>query len=186
LEDIDITGFQGQRFTENFAGLRHEEDKIGIGDVILRGKYWIGSRAGIDGGLLLNVSLPTGDEDDLFGVGAVRFDPRLLLSAGAERYAVHMNFGFHTDAEDADRNRVDYSTGAEVALMSRLTLLFDFIGRFRVQGASKTKKLEVVPGIKWNPYRDFVLAFNAIVPVNRDGLTADWIPNGIAEASFTF
>jgi hypothetical protein len=47
-------------------------------------------------------------------------------------------------------------------------------------------KFEIVPGIKVNPYKDLVFGFNAIVPLNREGLTTDWTPNGTAEVSYHF
>jgi hypothetical protein len=47
-------------------------------------------------------------------------------------------------------------------------------------------KFEIVPGIKLNPYKNLVFGFNAIVPLNREGLTTDWTPNGTAEVSYHF
>ena len=166
-------------------GIRFDEHRVGIGDIVLRSKYYAGDVGPAQLGVLLNVSLPTGDKDDLMGVGAVRFDPRLVASLPGRVLAGHVNAGFHADAEEDKRNRFDYSVGGEVRLASWATLLVDHVGRVGVSG-QEIRKFEIVPGIKVNPYGDMVVGFNAIVPLNRDGLTTDWTPNATVEVSFVF
>jgi hypothetical protein len=43
-----------------------------------------------------------------------------------------------------------------------------------------------VPGIKVNPYRTWVVGFNAIVPLNQSGLRTNFTPNATLEISTVF
>src|SRR2546429_7959445 len=122
----------------------------------------------MDFGASLSVALPTGDEDALLGVGAVRVNPGLIASMATGFFAAHTNVAFHADTEDTDRNRFDYSVGGELRVTSWLTALVDHVGRIEMAGDDLVK-FEIVPGIKVNPYADFVLGFNAFVPLNREG-----------------
>lgn len=168
------------------AGFFFSKNTWGVGDVILRTKGFLGSAGPLDFGGAVNVSLPTGDEDDLLGVGAVRVDPRLLISTANDRFALHTNQAMHVDVDDHDRDRYDYSVGGEVLLAPWLTLLVDHVGRIEVFGNDKIHKFEIVPGIKANVYADIIVGFNAIVPLNRAGLTTDFTPNATVEVSKVF
>jgi len=168
------------------AGFFFSKNTWGVGDVILRTKAFFGSAGPLDFGGAVNLSLPTGDEDDLLGVGSVRVDPRLLISTANDRFGLHTNQAFHFDVDDQDRDRYDYSVGGEVLLTPWLTLLLDQVGRIEVSGADKIRKFEIVPGIKANVYGDLIVGFNAIVPLNDAGLTTDFTPNATVEVSKVF
>jgi hypothetical protein len=167
------------------SGVSYTRNDTGIGDIVLRTKYYFGMVGPAEFGLLFNTSLPTGDEDNLEGVGSVRFDPRVLASSANEFLAGHVNMGFHADTEDSDRDRFDYSVGGEFRATAWMTLLLDHVARLQVKG-DDIHKYELVPGIKLNPYKDLVIGFNGILPLNRQGLTTDWTPNGTAEVTFHF
>ncbi|HKC91862.1 MAG TPA: hypothetical protein VKE23_11100 [Candidatus Limnocylindria bacterium] len=168
------------------AGFFFSKNTWGVGDVILRTKAFLGSAGPLDFGGAVNLALPTGDEDDLLGVGSVRVDPRLLISTGNERFTLHTNQAVHLDVDDQDRDRYDYSVGGEAALTPWLTLLVDHVGRIEIFGNDKIRKFEIVPGIKANVYGDFIVGFNAIVPLNDSGLTTDFTPNATIEVSKAF
>jgi hypothetical protein len=167
------------------SGVSYTKSNTGIGDIILRTKYYFGMVGPAELGALLNTSLPTGDEDNLEGVGSVRFDPRVVASMANSILAGHANMGFHADVDDSDRDRFDYSVGGEFRATAWLTFMMDHVARLQVKG-DDIHKFELVPGIKMNPYRDLIFGFNAILPLNREGLTTDWTPNGTAEVSFHF
>ncbi len=167
------------------SGVSFTQNSTGIGDIVLRTKYYFGMVGPAELGLLLNTSLPTGDQDNLEGVGSVRFDPRVVASMANDLLAGHVNLGFHADVDDSDRDRFDYSVGGEFRATSWMTILLDQVARLQVSG-DDIHKFEIIPGIKLNPYKDLVFGFNAIVPLNREGLTTDWTPNGTAEVSFHF
>ena len=163
------------------AGYFFKDERYGVGDLLLRSKMFFGSMGSADLGGSLNLSVPTGDEDNLLGVGSVRFDPRLLVSTANSRFALHTNQGVHVDVDQSDRDRYDYSVGGEVLLAPWLTLLVDHIGRIEFSGEDKIRKFDIAPGIKINPYKSVVIGFNAIVPLNRSGLRTDFTPNATLE-----
>ncbi len=168
------------------VGTSFEHNTQGVGDIVVRSRMHFGSVDSLDFGAAVNLSLPTGDEDDLMGVGAVRVDPRLLVSLGTDRFAVHTNQGFHIDVDESSRDRYDYSIGGELAVTPWASILLDQVGRIEIQGDSKVKKFDVVPGIKVNPVGNVVFGFNAVVPLNDDGLRTKFTPNATGELSVTF
>jgi hypothetical protein len=186
IEDLRLSSFNVPAGDEPLHGFSFDDDTFGIGDVIVRTKYFIGSYGLADLGATLNIAFPTGNEDDLLGVGAVRIDPRVVASAIGSRLSGHVNLGFHADTEESDRNRVDYSIGGEVKVTPWLTCLVDQVARMDVSGEDPIARFEIVPGIKANPQGDVVFGLNAIVPLNHDGLTTDWTPNASGEISFQF
>lgn len=183
---IDLGAFSVPRGRVPLPGITYDDDAYGVGDVILRARAFIGSLGPAETGAAIGVSLPTGDEDDLMGVDGVRVDPRLILSWQSERFAVHTNQGFHADFDEGDRNRYEYSVGGELAVVPWLSLLVDQVGRMEISGGDSVQRFEVVPGIKANPYGTIVVGFNAIVPLNDEGLRTDFTPNATAEISLTF
>jgi hypothetical protein len=116
----------------------------------------------------------------------VTFEPALIVSHQEERFAAHTNLGAHLDVDNSDRDRFDYSVGGEVRLASWVTLLLDQTGRLEFSGSDQIRKYDIIPGIKINPYKSFVVGFNAIVPLNDAGLRTDYTPNGSLEISTVF
>jgi len=133
----------------------------GIGDVAIFGKYRLwraGGRNGSaqdvdapvrDAGVALGVTmrLPTGDEDELLGLGTGRVLVSLIASAVTGRFSPHINVGydFWTSSVDtpqdflgtstlAIKDQVVYSGGVEYQQSPRLTLLFDVLGRYQRGG----------------------------------------------------
>jgi hypothetical protein len=182
VSDVDRRAFADVLY----PGIRFRQDKVGVGDVQFRVKYFFGSDGPADVGLLFNTIAPTGDEDNLLGVGAWRLEPRMIVSTSHGRVGFHVNAGYHADLEEHDRDRVDYSAGAEIMLAKRVALLVDHVARLGIAGTTRVRKFEIVPGIKVNAFKDAVVGFNAIVPLNREGLTTDFTPNGLVDVTFVF
>ena len=92
---------------------------------------------GVDG------RLPTGDEEDLLGLGAFGVKPFAVVSFSRGRVAPHLNVAYlwngesvlagdvATGARKEDLpDQVQYAVGADVGVTSRLTLAFDFLGTY--------------------------------------------------------
>jgi hypothetical protein len=131
----------------------------GIGDVDLRGKYelyhgeHLGFAAGVD------IRLPTGDEQNLLGSGAVGVRPFGVISYGA-RVSPHAEIGYEvngksilagdfvgptaTNAKGGLPDRFVYIVGADASIVKRLTASFDIYGQ----------RLFGVPQLFSNPYTD--------------------------------
>lgn len=133
-----------------------DESSTGIGDIGLQGKVqmWRSRKtAGATGtpssalAAVVGVRLPTGDEDNLRGLGFARTKVSAVFSQHAPRFAIHANAGyefwsdqlqFATDLfgeEFAEtKGAVEFAVGAEVAASARLTLNVDLLVQ-QIRGA---------------------------------------------------
>jgi hypothetical protein len=134
----------------------------GIGDVVLRGKYTVyqGERAGFAAGM--DVRLPSGDETNFLGSGAVGVKPFGVFSYKA-RVSPHAEVGYEvnggstlagnnlvpsgsaTVAKGSLPNRFLYIVGADVVIAKRLTGAFDIYGQ----------RLFSAPEFTAQPYKDY-------------------------------
>ena len=124
----------------------------GIGDIVVRGKAHLLKTE--EGGIsvAVNVSVPTGDEEDLIGTGALRVEARGIWSEQFGRVGAHINGGYTTSGGslpssltatvDPLSNRAVVSDdllslpeeinivgGVEVAVASRVGITGDIIAR---------------------------------------------------------
>ena len=126
---LDNHGTSHQFFAEGEAG--------GVGDVVLRAKGNLlreGRRALAAG---LDVRLPTGDELNLLGSGALGVRLFAALSASSRGVAPHMNVGYqwngrsvlagdvHSGAKADMPDQFQVDAGSDVSVNPRLSLAFD-------------------------------------------------------------
>ncbi len=132
-------GSGGFGTTKTYANSDHAS---GIGDVVVRLKGnpvhndSIALALGVDG------RFPTGDEENLLGLGAFGLKPFVVLSLSQGRVAPHLNVAYlwngkSTLAGDVATGRkeelpdqVQYAVGADIGVSKRLTLAFDFLGTY--------------------------------------------------------
>ena len=119
----------------------------GLGDIGALAKYRFvrfGSELLDAGGLavVMNMRLPTGDRENLRGLGVTRTAVSLVASGRMGRLQPHANGGFEywskgvdvvTDATRnsmvAARHQLQYAAGVELEATPKLTLIADFIGQ---------------------------------------------------------
>ncbi len=121
-------------------------NKTGIGDVILRlkGTAYQSSTSGVAlGG---EVRIPSGDERNLLGSGAVGVKPFAAYSYSSGTFSPHVNLAYEwngksilagnvvTGDKESLPKQFFYSVGADVALGRRVTLAVDFLGRRVIDG----------------------------------------------------
>jgi hypothetical protein len=112
----------------------------GIGDLTLRLKGRLaGSMA-----LGLDVRVPTGDEENLLGVGAPGIRPFLVLSRSSRAFSPHFNVGYlwngssvlggnPATGEAADLpDQVTYVVGADFGVSQRFTFVLDVLGAYLI------------------------------------------------------
>ena len=186
----------------------------GMGDMGIFGKYLLWRQT--DGGLAaaFDVRLPTGDEDELRGLGITRTTAALVWSQGG-RVSPHANVGFEFWSKDvpisasgdvAIRHHVKYAAGVEIDAHPQLTLLVDVVGRqlrgggqlaYQTFGNSTIGTVDalvgqaqginsfwVVPGAKWNVWRRFLITANVLTSLHNDGLRAKITPVAGIDWSF--
>ena len=136
FRDDDAPGTLGSQ--RQFAA---EGTAVGLGDLILRVKG-TAFREGLRGVALgVDVRLPTGDERDLLGAGAVGIKPFAAFSTAWGRLAPHVNLGYQWNGEsvlagDVRANStaklpdsILFSVGADLGVTERLSLAFDVLGQ---------------------------------------------------------
>ena len=126
----------------------------GIGDMGIFGKFLLWRQA--DGGVAaaFDVRLPTGDEDELRGLGITRTTAALVWSKGG-RVSPHANFGFEFWSKEVPisasgdvsiRHQVKYAAGLEIDAHPQLTVLVDFVGRQLLGGGKLAYQTFAAPG----------------------------------------
>jgi hypothetical protein len=110
----------------------------GIGDLTLRLKGRM-SRSAAFG---LDVRVPTGDEENLLGVGAPGIRPFIVLSRSSRAFSPHFNAGYlwngssvlagnPATGEAADLpDQVTYVVGADFGVSQRFTFVLDVLGTY--------------------------------------------------------
>jgi hypothetical protein len=130
------------------ASFSDSSSAAGIGDVVLRGKYTVynGERFAVAAGV--DVRLPTGDELNFLGSGAIGVKPFGVVSYKA-RISPHAELGYEVNGDSTLAgtnlvpaptgvtptgtgklpNRFVYIVGADVRVVKRLTAAFDIYGQ---------------------------------------------------------
>jgi hypothetical protein len=133
----------------------------GIGDVAAIAKYRLVKFKGPDlpdpGGIavLLNMRLPTGDRDNLRGLGVTRTLVSAVGSGGRGRLRPHGSVGFEFWSKSVDvattpgervsvRHQFQYAGGIEVEAAPKVTLLVDFVGQ-QILGGGQVGLVTVTP-----------------------------------------
>jgi hypothetical protein len=134
-----IHAFQNGTDSETFTD---SGSASGIGDVLLRGKYRLYDTAGGGLAVALDLRLPTGDDQNLLGLGVTQAKLQFVGSTEAGRFSPHVNFGYSftgsssTAALANPSDEVNYTFGSEYAAMARLTVNADVVGR-TLRGAGR-------------------------------------------------
>ena len=157
-------------------------DETGLGDIILRTKYnFLRNYDGLipDLAFLVEVKLPTGDEDRLLGTGGTNVAGLFIASKTYGRwFTPHVNFGYEIDTKDTRENSLRFAFGFDARLLPELTLGADVIGRYKPDGTGTGDHVVGLSlGVKWNPINSLILRANVQIPLDKNsGLRADFIP----------
>ena len=118
------------------------QDAAGTGDVAIRGKFRLlpSNQGGV--AALVEVVLPTGEKNELRGLGFTRTLVSGLWSRGG-RVSPHVNVGYEFWSDEVRvssrsdvvvKDQFKYALGAEFDLTHRATLLIDVVGRRLLNG----------------------------------------------------
>ncbi len=157
-------------------------DETGLGDIILRTKYnFLRNYDGLipDLAFLVEMKLPTGDEQRLLGTGGTNLTGLLVASKTYGRwFTPHINLGYEIDTKDTRQNTIRYALGFDARLLSELTFGADVIGRHKPDGGGTGDHIvDLSLGVKWNPIQSLILRANVQIPLDKNsGLRADFIP----------
>lgn len=171
---VTPTGIQNG---QHVAGSSH-----GIGDMLLNVKAAVygGEKSKVAVGV--EVRFPTGDELNLLGTGAYGFKPYVVYSR-VGRVTPHVNFGYQWNSfSDLNRNvngggnlrlpdSVDYSAGADIGVVKKVTVVADFVGQHYFNAPRVTP---AVPASSANiPGLPSIFANSPTVGVATDGINVN-------------
>ena len=169
--DLDGMTFVENGFLENGAPelarlVSTTGRSSGVGDLMLGAKYRLPFRFGDQTalhdsggvGLLVRARLPTGDPDNLRGLGVTRVMGSVLVSGGSDDFGFHANAGyewwsddltFQSDASGVDQHTlggmIEYVAGVEFAAVDAMTVMFDVMGRHFGGGGAVVETTAINP-----------------------------------------
>jgi hypothetical protein len=118
----------------------------GIGDVAVRLKASIAHRPSLGVAVGVESRLPTGDEKDLLGAGALAVKPFLVLSSPHGVFSPHLNASYQWNGKSLLGGNVltgvkadlpdegVVAVGADIGVGQKLSLAFDVVGRRVIDG----------------------------------------------------
>jgi hypothetical protein len=123
----------------------------GLGDVEVRAKLRAASQFALTGG----VRLPTGDENDWLGSGALQVSGGAIWSGRFGRVAPRVNAGYTYSREDEDAfempHEINYGGGVDIALSRFVSVSGDAVGRTLRDVARLRSGTIVLPGTTGAP-----------------------------------
>src|SRR5256885_10073010 len=127
---------------------RTQGNAVGIGDILLRGKYQFPTmEGGIRSAAGLQLRLPSGNENDFQGTGDFEASPFLYLSTILWSHVEpHANLGVDLRTDNVERSQARYGLGADVDVTRRIGISLAFLGRRHVKesaAASDTNLLHL-------------------------------------------
>ena len=141
----------------------------------------------------LDLRVPTGNEDNLQGIGSPRVRPFYIVSAGSwAGVSPHVNVGFDLGDSSSVDNQFFYKVGLDWAALKWLTFAVDILGQHilnnsRVQADGKPAGDDIVDislGFKANVWKNVLIEANVLLPLNNAGLRADVAPFVGVEVNF--
>jgi hypothetical protein len=148
-------------------------DAFGPGDLLLRTKYNFvkGEPTLPDFAFVAQVTLPTGDEDNLLGTGELEIAPIFVVSKTIGIFTPHLNLGYEFSTGDFDNFR--FAVGSDIAITSDLAAAFDVFGR-SFQDRNLGDPVDAGLSVKWDPIGGVPFGLGIWTPINRnEGLRPD-------------
>lgn len=167
-----ITGGEGACTVDFRCAIDDYDDTaVGFGDLYFRSKWHAFESTLADVAVAATVTVPTGGGDDLLGFHGPTLTPLLIVSHQAGRVSPHVNVGYAIRGDD-DGREFQWAAGGDVIVVPALSASVDVLGFHDDRGEDVVQSAF---GLRANPFADAVVGFTVQVPVNREGLRADWI-----------
>jgi hypothetical protein len=163
-----------------------EETTNGIGDAQVTFKWdFLNAEEGSRAGILAGVQLPTGDEAKELGSGL--YSPKIHVVAGTPagpgRLYAGLGYTLNPEKDSFDAGDVvNYTLTYDCQLGSGVTIPLEVIGNLQMKDKSDGQEvaesgshvLVVSPGVTYTPVMWATLCVGVIVPVLKQGYTADY------------
>ncbi len=176
-----------------FAETAASGSATGIGDIGARIKFRAFDRGSLSAGLVGEVRLPTGSQEDFLGSGSTSVRAIGIVSAGAGRFAPHLNGGVLLQSEETLRDYLVSAVGFDYLALPNLTVAGELLANisFGSGGITLPRELEYfdgrretltnIPdgsdnlvdasfGFKFHPNTEFRLLANVLFPLSDGGM----------------
>jgi hypothetical protein len=132
------------------------ENDANVGDLLLYGKYKMELAEHWAGGLGLEMSIPTGPEDELLGSGDLGFNPFLSTryQSGPVGLGGHLGFLLNTGSQASVFN---WSVQGVVRASQHFSLRAEVIGRLFKDYGSTFNDVAVYPGLDVNLFENVII-----------------------------
>jgi len=121
----------------------YDESASGIGNIAVQLKYQLPLKATYNAGLLVDVRIPTGDEDNFLGTGSASARGLLLVSRKFGDFTPHVNVGYNYRGADFDSDEFEFIVGFDQKLLDGMTFALDFLGGFDL---NTDEAIRLLPG----------------------------------------
>ena len=190
VESVSGSGIHTFAGSPELASSSTGGEETGIGDILLRSKYnFFDSHPDFpDMAVLGQLSLPTGDKDNLLGSGETKFKGMFIISKNFEHVNPHINLAYEVTTGDDSEDNLQYAVGADVRVTQNVTIAADILGRYNPDlEITGNHLVDFAFAAKWNPFKEINAPLNGyvIIPINSDeGLRSDVIWGFGAEYTF--
>lgn len=157
----------------------------GLGDVLLRAKKSLKRAQGGQGaGLALGfeVRLPTGDEENLLGAGALGLRPLLIASLSRGRFAAHVNASYQWNGDSVLAGNIvipekaslpdiaRYSAGVDVGASRQATFSLDLLGTHSIDAVRLSRSTYMaLDGVTQFPSLNFAAGSTSAIDLALGG-----------------
>jgi hypothetical protein len=146
-----------------------DRDATGVGDIILRAKYNFSRdmEAWPDAAVVGQLTLPSGDQNNLLGTGEFSALGLLVLSKRFDWLTPHVNAGYEASTVSRLSN-VRYIIGADAAVSDDITIAADVLGRWAPSAKVGDNIVDGAVTAKWAVTERVFLDAGIQVPLNRN------------------
>lgn len=151
-----------------FANGTFQED-FNVGDMVLYGKYKLPFNDEWAGGLGMEMSIPTGPEDELLGSGDLGLNPFLSTryQSGRVGFGGHLGFLLNT----GDQPQVfNWSLQGVVRGSASFALRTEILGRLFNDVGSTFNDIAVYPGLDFNLTENFIIRPEGLAHLSTDAI----------------
>jgi hypothetical protein len=110
-----------------------DDDATGMGDISFRAKAKLASSERGDIAALVDIRVPTGDDENFLGAGNAAYKLVMIASRTTESLSPHANLAYELKTNDLDSDEIELFAGFDQKISDKLTVAVDFLGEFEVE-----------------------------------------------------
>jgi hypothetical protein len=182
---VTVNGLQGDSGPITNYANSGSESTVGLGDIVLRAKYHFYQSEDTGIAVRGDLWIPTGDEDELRGLGEVAGTIQLIGSTRWRWFSPHASIGLFIRGNGGNQDSARYQIGTDIRVHEKMSVSLDVVmGDDLERDNVGDFTAALSSGVKINPWRRLVIGANALWRLNDEGLRDDVIPSLSVEYTF--